>query len=498
MNSVPCLFGLVFSLVTASSSLAAPLAPGEAMPTAAAPHAPAAQIIDANMLLPQAFDYYYGVYVNKQKVGWMRSQFVAQNVYIFTVDLHAQVAGMGQVSDIDLHEERRYSSTDRQLESLDFVQSAATGKVQVTGKRKGANFNIDISAGGVTHHDTMVIRESVDDALSTYRLARFAKVGATSAANHFDPSIQKNTRLENKVDAVEKRLFAGVESRAVKITTRYPDLGVQETSWLDNTGKPLESSIGNFFVARLEPPEEAKRLDYQQDLLISAVVKAPRRIDSADTISRLTLTFSGFGEQKPPSSTRQEVTQEGGLTRLVLRRDNEPKHVPLAVVQTDAEALEALRATPFIQSDAPAIIEAAKHAVGNAKDAFTASSRLAAFVYKHIRNEYVPAYSNALEALETARGDCTEHSVLFVALARAVGIPARMAVGIAYWPPGGGFGWHAWGEIFTDGRWIAVDPTWNQPIADATHVKLADGGPAEQARIVMLLGQLQITDMQTK
>ena len=102
---------------------------------------------------------------------------------------------------------------------------------------------------------------------------------------------------------------------------------------------------------------------------------------------------------------------------------------------------------------------------------------------------------SALEALESGRGDCTEHSILFVALARALGIPARVAVGIAYWPPGDGFGWHAWAEVKAGDDWYAVDPTWNQPIADATHLKLADGGPAEQASIVMLLGKLRIVNM---
>jgi transglutaminase-like putative cysteine protease len=126
---------------------------------------------------------------------------------------------------------------------------------------------------------------------------------------------------------------------------------------------------------------------------------------------------------------------------------------------------------------------------------FTATSRLANYVFRHVRDEYVPSYSNALEALESGRGDCTEHSILFVALARSLGIPARVAVGIAYWPPGDGFGWHAWAEVYAGGGWYSVDPTWNQPIADATHIKLADGGPAEQARIVMLLGRLKVTSM---
>jgi transglutaminase-like putative cysteine protease len=149
-------------------------------------------------------------------------------------------------------------------------------------------------------------------------------------------------------------------------------------------------------------------------------------------------------------------------------------------------------ATPFIQSDDAELRAKAQEVAGDAKTLAEVNARLVAFVYGYIKDEYVPAYSNALEALHSGRGDCTEHSILYVAMARALGIPARVAVGIAYWPAGGGFGWHAWAEINDGARWITVDPTWNQPVADVTHVKLAGGGPAEQARIVMLLGNLHI------
>ncbi|MEZ4272638.1 MAG: transglutaminase-like domain-containing protein [Myxococcota bacterium] len=222
---------------------------------------------------------------------------------------------------------------------------------------------------------------------------------------------------------------------------------------------------------------------------MSAVVKSPKAISHPQSLQHLELTFTGFGEMTPPEASRQKVYKQGDVMRIVLSRDAAPD------VKLEAAHLgehEFLKATPFIQSDAPRLQEIAKEVVGDAEDVLTATSRISAYVYKHIRDEYVPAYSNALEALDSGRGDCTEHSILFVAMARAVGIPARVAVGIAYWPPGDGFGWHAWAEVQAGKSWFSVDPTWNQPIADVTHVKLADGGPEQQARIVMLLGRLKI------
>ena len=67
--------------------------------------------------------------------------------------------------------------------------------------------------------------------------------------------------------------------------------------------------------------------------------------------------------------------------------------------------------------------------------------------------------------------------------------PARQAE-LQSDPPGNGFGYHAWAEIWV-GRWIAVDPTQGTMAADATHVQLAGGDLAEQAKITMLIGKLK-------
>ncbi len=498
-------FTLCILLLAGISQAAAPIGPPTALPVsgkAAGKTNPQTSVLKS--LAP--YDEYYGVYVSGQKVGWMRSRLYLLPQPVLSTELHAKVSGMGQVSEIELREERAYAAHSNLssgiLERLSFVQSATTGSVTVNGKRRDdGKMQLDVKAGGSVHTEVLEVSERLGDALASAGLARAANIGATADAVHLDPSIQKLVRVEHKVVSVQRRNFAGVDTKAIKVISNYPDLGVNEVAWLDSSGKVLESHIGGFFVARLEPPEVAKRLDYTQDLLISAVVRAPRVLMSPQNLSKLTLQFEGFGDSLPPASPRQVVRREQNAVRMVLTKDPLPRRTLLGksakgdAKPWPAEVMEALKPTAFIQSEAPELVEAARTAIGSSKDVFSASTKLVNFTYKHVRSEYVPAYSNALEAFQSARGDCTEHSVLFVALARAVGIPARVAVGIAYWPPGDGFGWHAWAEIYVAGRWIAVDPTWDQPIADATHVKLADGGPAEQARIVMLLGKLKITSM---
>jgi transglutaminase-like putative cysteine protease len=101
---------------------------------------------------------------------------------------------------------------------------------------------------------------------------------------------------------------------------------------------------------------------------------------------------------------------------------------------------------------------------------------------------------NAVQVLETLQGDCNEHTVLYVALARALGLPARTAIGLVY--VNGAFFYHAWPEVWLD-EWVAVDPTFGQFPADASHIRFVIGGLAQQVEIVRLIGNLDIEVINT-
>ena len=106
------------------------------------------------------------------------------------------------------------------------------------------------------------------------------------------------------------------------------------------------------------------------------------------------------------------------------------------------------------------------------KDARKAALRIKNWVYKEIAKEPTVSIPNALEVLQTKKGDCNEHTVLFNAIARAAGIPAKTVVGVVYLR--GAFYYHAWSEVWI-GEWISVDSVLNQFPADATHIKFLEG-----------------------
>ncbi len=67
---------------------------------------------------------------------------------------------------------------------------------------------------------------------------------------------------------------------------------------------------------------------------------------------------------------------------------------------------------------------------------------------------------DAVYACNVGTGNCTDFHSYFIALARAVGIPARFAIGAAIPSErndGGIDGYHCWAEFYADGKWWPVD-----------------------------------------
>jgi transglutaminase-like putative cysteine protease len=67
---------------------------------------------------------------------------------------------------------------------------------------------------------------------------------------------------------------------------------------------------------------------------------------------------------------------------------------------------------------------------------------------------------DAVYACDARTGNCTDFHSYFIALARAVGIPARFAIGAAIPSErneGGIDGYHCWAEFYADGKWWPVD-----------------------------------------
>jgi transglutaminase-like putative cysteine protease len=94
--------------------------------------------------------------------------------------------------------------------------------------------------------------------------------------------------------------------------------------------------------------------------------------------------------------------------------------------------------------------------------------------------------------------------VLLAALARVVGLPSRVAIGLVYVERAAGFGYHMWTEVFLDGRWLPLDAILGAGGTSAAYLKLndssLDGASAYSSflSVAQVLGQLKITIVSQK
>lgn len=202
------------------------------------------------------------------------------------------------------------------------------------------------------------------------------------------------------------------------------------------------------------PPSEARQRRSTVNPVDGSAMTLPAVLDNDDLRGKLGYELVGVpGEPSLPQSREQRWQQRDTHLAVVVCRSCDG----LA-----DNALDPAWRLPnaYVDSDAPMIIDQAR-VLRRSTDLSTmhASRR---FVKSHLWQDTDElGYASASQALADRRGNCSEHAVLLAALARANGIPARIAHGLVYFrgrrnarpslQP------HAWVQAFINGRWQSFD-----------------------------------------
>lgn len=123
----------------------------------------------------------------------------------------------------------------------------------------------------------------------------------------------------------------------------------------------------------------------------------------------------------------------------------------------------------LFESDMNAIQEFANRIIENETNPYLKAKRIFDNVIDYLTYERQAVEHSALWVYNSRKGDCTEHSNLFIALARAAGIPAKAVVGKGFLPLYSiglgsvdikGLG-HEWAIIYLPNiGWVPVDTVW--------------------------------------
>jgi len=279
--------------------------------------------------------------------------------------------------------------------------------------------------------------------------------------------------------------------RAWQVAAKAPAAAFN--GWVDEQGRIVQTKQLGFELRRL-PYELAfenwratrgrDAVTDDRDILEMTAIAANKRMTSRVGVLRVRLTgvdLAGFDL----NGQRQRLA---GDTLIVTSEPDRALVTNFTLPMTGRDPLNT-RPEPLLESRHPRIISLARQISGTERNPRIVAERINRWVHDSLKKQITFGVPNALQVLQARTGDCNEHTQLFVALARAAGLPARIAAGLAY--VDGKFFYHAWPEILLD-DWVAVDPTFGQFPADAAHLRFVIGGVARQTELLRLMGNLKI------
>ena len=443
-----------------------------------------------------------GVYYRGEKLGFTVSQTVpvdGDGGFELQEDGQLQMALLGAHTITTLRTTARVNRAF-ELQSFEFALDPGTGPITIGGVVRDLDLQISIMSAGRTR--TEVRRLAERPMLSLNLVRRLADEGLKPGSQHqwnvFDPATLRNAPVTIKVGDREVVRSANAPIPAFRVDMEFA--GLKTTAWITDTGEIVreESPLG--FISVRETPERARalavdgrmRLDLLEAAAVVPVVEARTPplppIDDPRHVRRLRMRVEGADLSSPElQGVGQRI--DGNIVEIIDAQK-------LTAGPADLNLAPYLAPEALIESDDPDIRAAAEEAVRGMSGVRARAEALTRFVNSTVQKKPTVSLPSAREVLRTRIGDCNEHTALFVAMSRAIGIPARIAVGLAF--VHGAFYYHAWPEVYIDegparGFWLPVDPTFNQFPADATHFRLARGGLDKQTAIIPLIGRVKMT-----
>jgi hypothetical protein len=280
--------------------------------------------------------------------------------------------------------------------------------------------------------------------------------------------------------------------------------------WVDEAGQVLKSEqdvLGGIVMYRTTREAATSPAGpVQFNLVLDTVVKVGHKIPNPEQTRHVKYRIAlkdSEAARAVPTDARQSVQTEAGANSAILEvRSLGPMDGNPASDEVDPQFL---RSNPLVTSDDLRVRSRAQTVTRGVEDPWEKAKRINQWVFQNIRSKnFKVAFAPANDVVRDLAGDCTEHAVLAAALCRAVGVPARVVIGLIYVDELEGFGYHMWDEVYVNKRWVALDPSWNQTDVDAVHIKLAetslDGVSPFEAflPLVRVMGKLSIEPIELR
>lgn len=448
---------------------------------------------------------WYGIFIQGQHVGFSMSRATpAENGQtLFEQRSSFRVATFGQLQEI-LTAGTALVDGAGVPRRFDFFMVADQVRLSVRGEVEDTEIVMDVEQAGETSQLRFPVERppqistSFEHVIAQQELA----LGRRFSVPYFDPVTMADGEME--VEVVDLEVLDNGEE-AFWLTTSF--LGVEARVLVTPAGETIRqtSAMGMESVRMTrEAAQAVPASDEPVDLISHSAVALSGRIPRPRTAARLVMDITGVEAELVPDLP--PLQRREGARVTIEKADPEAIAGPTPMLLVDADLPPALRplldSSPTLPVGHREVQERVAALFPSPVSRHEAAARLVDHVFDYV--EKVPSIGvpNGLEVLRSARGDCNEHTALYVTLARAAGVPARIAAGVVYSDrigTRGAFYYHAWPEVLLGddpdepAHWVPVDPTFGQFPADATHVKLVEGDLDKQIGIMAVMGRLGFT-----
>ncbi len=422
-------------------------------------------------------------------------------------DFHMTVRRFGDPSQPAMHFESLETPEGKTLR-IESTLSVAVTPVTTIATVSDGRMQVDVTSKGKTQTRSLPWSDDIQGpfAVEQQLLAKPLTPGETREIRHFHPLFGDVATVRLAAGNYQKTelLDGNATLLRIDVTTVAPGVReIKETLWTDHQGRLLKMVSGIQEMYRTTKDVAlAVSKDPPPDIGFLTTVPIQRELPRAHQSKRIRYRVrlrEGNPADAFATGPSQQVKRTGAKSAEIIVtaiRPGAASAIGPAASGASQPTEDDLKPGSFIQSDDPRIVSMAASVAPKEQDRWRLAKALEGYVHRAIeKKDFKVVFATAAEVAASLQGDCSEHAVLLAALARARGIPARVAIGLVYSPAARVFAFHMWNEVYVGGGWYALDATLGQGGIGAAHLKLADSStasPASLGPVAQVIGQLQI------
>jgi len=422
---------------------------------------------------------WHEIYQETDKIGYSHRRLIPHNNgYRISETTFMRINTMGLVQDINLLT-TGILANDMSLLEFTFELKSSRFNFKASGKvtQNEIQLRINDEPSSMPVKTPLYLTAGIFDAVSAVDI----KIGETRTFNIFDPASMSQRPIQVTFTGMDKLKVMDKEINTRKLETDF--MGAKHTAWVTLSGEIIQET-GPLGIT-LKKADAANALanisGHTRDLTRLVAVDAGVSLEHPQKINKIVYKLGGIPPMPGLDGDRQSLT---GNTLTVLRESPTSENAT-----PGAEMTAYLKPSHFVQSDHPDILALTGTLTKTNSSSREKVIRIKDWLFAEIEKRPVLSVPNALETLKNKMGDCNEHAVLFAALARAAGVPARIEAGLVYLNDR--FYYHAWNYVFLE-RWITVDALMDQFPADVTHIRFTRGGPEKQLDLMGVIGNINL------